>query len=148
VKKSNKSTKPRSPLRRPNGDLDVNAFSQGEIANIVAFLEQEAEPAAQRLLCRASPIDFHADGGPYDAALHLIAPTTRRDGSDLITEELNAQGIAYKIWGDGDTAAERLGAAIFDALAMQAISSYFLGLAVGRRLGPQRFTETERGGAQ
>lgn len=97
-----------------------------------AFLEGPADSAAAAIVAGAGVLDVFANDGANDQ-ITALQGTHHEDASTLVQQALEAIGLV-------DAAkCEIVMEAAFEALRVDFCTSYLVGVAVGRRLGPQSF---------
>lgn len=99
----------------------------------IAVLEGPADRAAAKILAGAGVLRVFEDDGANDQVLALQG-TKGDDASSLVEHALDTVGLV------DPSEREIVMEAAYEALRVDFCTSYLIGVAVGRRLGPQSFT--------
>lgn len=121
--------------RSPGRVLSSHAFVNTRKG--AAFLEGPADRAAASIVADGGVLRIFEDYGPYEHVSRLQG-TPGADASTLVSDALGAVGLVDA--KNRETVME----AVFEALRVDLCTAYLVGVAVGRRLGPQSFKSGRR----
>lgn len=116
--------------------LDPHTFAQGNVAATARFLEGPAEQAAARIVAEHGVLNIYAGEGASDRIEETQGPS---ELYAIFTAELERHAPHLP-----KTALEAIQSAAHEYGSLTLCTAYLVGVAVGRRIGPQSFAELAR----